>query len=158
MGFESEIAGYLAVKPLERSREAAMDETLTCIQSLPFLSEDYYPFLCREMFSVTQVGKNQNPVPLAYRSIIVHFGQSIKEQDDQLGNWLHKYEDFMKGVPCAWESLVYISLIPYSQSFPRKHLSYHWYRETLTQGDEAVWQFEGDPANWKDLMEIVDKR
>lgn len=146
MGFESKVAGYISASN-EKTTDELINQIESYIQLLPELKNDDWPFLPREIFAISYPKNNTNKVPITYRSVIIHFGMSIKELDDKLQDWLIKYEKFLKNFPGANESIVNIQLIPYTSDFKHNHLSFWWHKEYVNKSNEKKWEFNGDIIN-----------
>ena len=151
MGFESKVSGFISVKIGGSSIEEKISEIENCLETLPKLREDNFPFLPREIFGISKLNKGENNVPIAYRSIMIHFGISMKQLDEEIEVWINKYEQFLKRIPNAWESIVNIEIIPFTANYPMNHLRYHWFKEFKPKSEESYWRFEGDPTNWEEL-------
>ena len=151
MGFESTVSGFISVKGRGTSIEEDIQAIESCIESLPTLKDDKFPFLPREIFGISKPIIGENNGAIAYRSVIVHFGMSLKQLDDEIGDWINKYEQFLKGIPGAWESIVNIMMVPYTANYQMSHLRYHWFKEYESKSNESFWRFEGDPKEWSEL-------
>ena len=153
MGFESIVTGYIATTTnSELNREELLNAISKNIDELPRLSDDHWPFLPREIFNISVTPLGSNAVPITYRSIIIHFGMSVIQLEHELGDWLNKYETFMKSIPGVWESLVNIQMEPYTAGFDHGHLTYWWCKEFLPKSDETTWRYKGGPRNWEELV------
>ena len=124
-----------------------IENTINC---LPEIAKDTFPYLSREIFSVTKKQGLKVPTKLAYKSIMVHFGISIKQLDNDIDKWIKKYEDFLFDVPSAWESIVHIKMEPYTGNYPMNRLNYYWYKQFKPKSTDLFWSFEGDPTTWKE--------
>lgn len=121
-------------------------------RNLTKLKEDKFPFLPREIFGVSKLYNGENNVPIAYGAIMIHFGISMKLLDEEIGVWINKYEQFLKRIPNAWESIVNIEMVPYTANYQMNHLRYHWFKEIKPKSEESFWRFEGDPTKWEELV------
>ena len=151
MGFESKVSGFISVLRDGSSTEEQIIEAEKSLEFLPFLKDDEFPFLPREIFSISQLGEGENSVPIAYRSLVIHFGISMKRLDEDVGVWIDKYEQFMKKIPNAWESIVNIQMTPLTENYQMNHLRYHRFKKTKPKSNESFWQFEGDAKTWDEL-------
>jgi hypothetical protein len=153
MGFESRVTGYIATSTNSTlDRDKLLDAVRKRINELPKLCEDKSPFLPREIFDISITDSGTNPIPITYRSIIIHFGMSVKQLESELEEWLNKYETFMKSIPGVWESLVNVRLEPYTEAFDYEHMTYWWCKEFLPKSSETIWKYKGGPRNWDELV------
>lgn len=152
MGFESKVSGFISVLRDGSSFEEQVKEVTKSLESLPNLKDDKFPFLPREIFGISRLSAGENNVSIAYRSIMVHFGLSMKQLDEDIGIWINKYEDFLKSIPNAWESIVNIQMTPLTGNYQMNHLRYHWLKKTKPKSEDYYWLFEGDPKTWGELV------
>lgn len=153
MGFESKITGFIAVQCTGKPREEMIQNIERSISALPRLQDDQFPYLPREVFAISKLANGENLVPIAYRSIMVHFGISMKQLDEAIRVWIDKFERFLLNMPGAWEAIVQIEMAPYTANYKMRRLSYHWFKEFKPKTYESFWRFEGDARNWEELRE-----
>lgn len=159
MGFESIVAGYIATNTnADMDRRQLLNAVQKHIDGLPILKDDKWPFLPKEIFSISIPAEDINPVPITYRSVIIHFGMSVKELESELEEWLTKFEIFLKAMPGVWESLVNIKLIPYTGQYKNNHLSYRWYKEYYPKSQDTYWIYEGDQRTWNEIVMKKEKK
>lgn len=152
MGFESRATGYIACRiPPDRDRVTLAGEISKRVDELPGLSDDNWPFLPREIFSISYTEPGLASQRVSYDSIIVHFGMSVKELEWGLDEWLRKYEIFMKSVPGVCESLVNIQMVPYSARVDIRHFTYWWLKEAVPGSGETSWKYIGGPRSLDEL-------
>ncbi|MEL7120327.1 MAG: hypothetical protein AAFO07_12825, partial [Bacteroidota bacterium] len=117
---------------------------------------DKWPILPRDIFSINiPTTEEANTVTIAYRSIIVSFGMSVKQLEDDLSDWLEKMENFIKEMPNSYEAKVNVELIPYTANYRNGQLTYFWEKRSLGI-DSELWTFNGDPTNLDEICEPIN--
>ncbi|MFA0963416.1 hypothetical protein AB9P05_16550 [Roseivirga sp. BDSF3-8] len=157
MGFESIISGHIAVNSspkLDEQLELLRQE----INNLPSLNEDVYPFLPKDIFHISIPNSvDANPIQISYRSIMITFAMSVKQLEDDLGEWINKFETFLKKLPNAYESKIIVKLDPYTTGgFNDGYLNYFWEKNTDMKGN-SKWRFDGDPIELQEYCKIRNK-
>ena len=154
MGFESKISGYIASH--KRLRDAdSINQIESVINSLPNIENDEKPFLPKDIFSLTKpIKKESNPVPISYRSAMIHFSMSVKQIEDYLKEWLDKFENFFKRIPDVYEANVDIQLSPYTANFKNQNLNYHW-KANRDKNGIVTWEYKGDPTRLEEICKPV---
>ena len=154
MGFESKISGYIASHKMLRDEES-IKQIESVINTLPNLENDNWPFLPKDIFSLSKpISKESNPVPISYRSAMIHFSMSVKQIEDYLQEWLDKFENFFKQIPDAYEANVDIHLSPYTANYKNQNLNYHW-KASRDKNGLVIWQYKGDPIKLKEICNPV---
>jgi len=151
MGFESIISGHIAVNPEHQSKEQ-IARLKSEIIKLPKLEDDTWPFLPRDIFHIsTPVSADFYPVKISYRSIMITFAMSVKQVEDELAEWIEKFEGFLKAIPKAYEAKVIVKLEPYtSLEINNGYLNYFWEKQTDMTGNRQ-WSFKGEPTNPEEI-------
>lgn len=157
MGFESIISGHIAIHS-SHQRDEQVELLRQEISKLSTLNNDTWPFLPQDIFHISSpISKEANPVQISYRSIMISFAMSIKQVEDELREWIEKFEIFLKSIPNAYEAKVIVKLDPFTGgSFNDGYLNYFWEKNTDKNG-ESKWSFDGDPMELKDFWKIRSK-
>ena len=150
MGFESKISGYIASHKMLNDTDA-IEEIQSVIDSLPNLENDKWPFLPKDIFALSKtISREANPVQISYRSAMIHFSMSVKQIEDDLEEWLKKFEVFFKQIPEVYEANVDIHLSPYTANYKNENLNYHWKANRYKKGS-VIWKYKGDPTKLEEI-------
>lgn len=123
--------------------DESIKEIQSVIDSLPNLENDKWPFLPKDIFTLTKpISKEANPVQISYRSAMTHFSMSVKQIEDDIEEWLNKFESFFKQIPSVYEANVDIECL-YSTNYKNGCLNYNWKAYTNRDG-LVIWKFKGD--------------
>lgn len=153
MGFESKISGYIASHRTIRDKESIQEIELI-IDKLPNLENDTWPFLPKDIFTLSKpISQEANPVQISYRSAMIHFSMSVKQIEDELQEWLEKFEKFFKQIPEVYEANVDVHCI-YSGNYKNGSLNYNWKAQ---RGENGIvnWEFNGDPVKLEEICKPV---
>lgn len=154
MGFESKISGYIASHK-RLWDEDAINQIESIINTLPNLENDKWPFLPKDIFAVSKpISKDANPVQISYRSAMIHFSMSVKQIEDDLQEWINKFESFFKQIPGVYEVNVDIHLSPYTGKYKNENLNYNWKAKRDKDGIVS-WRYKGDPTTLEDICKPV---
>lgn len=154
MGFESKISGYIASHKTLLD-DVSVEEIQSVIDSLPTLENDNWPFLPKDIFTLSKpISKDANPVQISYRSAMIHFSMSVKQIEDDLEKWLKKFEDFFKRIPNVYEANVDVHLSPYTENYKNGNLNFHWKASSNKTG-EVTWKYKGDPTKIGDICKPI---
>lgn len=154
MGFESKISGYIASRKMLRNKES-IDEIQSVIDSLPNLENDKWPFLPKDIFTLSKPISNEgNPVQISYRSAMIHFSMSVKQIENELDEWLKKFENFFKRIPDVYEANADIQTI-YSNNYKNGSLNYNWQANSGKDGFVA-WKYKGDPTKIEEISKPIN--
>ena len=155
MGFESKVSGYIAV--YSRVDKDAIKLVKDHLSKLPKIEDDQWPFMPQDIFSVTEpINKDANSVPILYRSIMIHFAMSVKQLEDQLGQFLIKFENFFKEIPNSYEAKVNVTLTPYTGNYKNNQLTYSWNKQ-YSKNDSNNWIFNGDPIKLEEICNPINQ-
>lgn len=153
MGFESKISGYIASHKMLRDKES-IDEIESVIDTLPNLENDKWPFLPKDIFTLSKpITRDGNPVQISYRSAMIHFSMSVKQIEDDLEEWLNKFENFFKKIPEVYEANVDIQCL-YSGNYKNGSLNYYW-KANRDKDGAVTWKYKGDPVRIEDISKPV---
>jgi len=132
MGFVSTISGFIVTTDAGNARD--------CIDQLPRLKDDCWPFLPAEIFAVAPASPT-----LQYKDHhIIHFGMAVKEIETEFSAWLDKFESFFKTMPGTTEAMVILGSETIRSEHPSGRFIYHWKRKNGAMGQTVVWEFSGD--------------
>jgi len=149
LGFESKISGYIASH--KRLTKESIEEIESVIDTLPNLEDDNWPFLPKDIFTLSKpLSVEANPVQISYRSAMIHFSMSVKQIEDELEEWLNKFENFFKIIPNVYEVNVDVRLSPYTGNYKNGNLNYHWKAIRDKEGNET-WNYKGDPIKLEEI-------
>ena len=149
MGFESKISGYIASHKM--LNKESIEEIEAVIGSLPNLEDDKWPFLPKDIFTLSKpLSEEANPVQISYRSTMIHFSMSVKQIEDELEEWLTKFENFFKRIPKVYEVNVDVYLSPYTGNYKNENLNYHW-KASSDKSGIVTWKYKGDPTKLEDI-------
>lgn len=153
MGFESKISGYIASHKTIRDQESIL-EIESIIDKLPNLENDTWPFLPKDIFTLSKpISPEANPVQISYRSAMIHFSMSVKQIEDELEEWLEKFEKFFKQIPEVYEVNVDVNCV-YSGNYKNGNLNYNW-RAKRDKDGAVNWEFKGDPTKLEEICKPV---
>jgi len=149
LGFESKISGYIASHKMLRDQDSIL-QIESVINTLPNLENDKWPFLPRDIFTLSKpISKEANPIQISYRSAMVHFSMSVKQIEDNLEEWLKKFEIFFKQIPDVYEANVDLHCL-YSTNYRNNNLNYHW-KATTDKNGVKNWNYKGDPITKEEM-------
>ena len=135
--------------------EESIKQIESVINTLPNLENDKWPILPKDIFSLSKpISQGSNPVPISYRSAMIHFSMSVKQIEDYIQEWLDKFEVFFKRVPDAYEANVDIHLFPYTANYRNQNLHYHW-KANRDQLGIITWKYKGDPTKIEEICKPV---
>ena len=135
--------------------EEAISQIESVIDSLPNLEDDEWPFLPKDIFSISKpISKEANPVQISYSSAMIHFSMSVKQMEDDVQEWIEKFENFFKRIPEVYEANVDIALAPYTGNYKNGNLNYHW-KKNRDEDSNLTWKFKGDPTTLKEICKPI---
>ena len=135
--------------------EESIKEIESVINTLPNLEDDKWPILPKDIFSLSKpISQGSNPVPISYRSAMIHFSMSVKQIEDYIQEWLDKFEVFFKRIPDAYEANVDIHLSPYTANYKNQNLNYHW-KANRDKNGIITWKYKGDPTKLEEISKPV---
>ena len=154
LGFESKISGYIASHKMLRDNDS-IQEIQSIIDDLPNLENDKWPFLPKDIFKLSRpITKEPNPVQISYRSSMIHFSMSVKEIEDDLEEWLNKFETFFKKIPMVYEVNVDVQCL-YSGNYKNGALNYNWKAKRNKDG-LVKWKYNGDPTKLEEINKPIN--
>lgn len=137
-----------------RDKES-IDEIQSVIDALPNLENDKWPFLPKDIFALSKpITKDGNPFQIAYRSAMIHFSMSVKQIEDELEEWLNKFENFFKRIPDVYEANVDIHCL-YSGNYKNGSLNYNW-KANRDKNGLVTWKYKGDPTKIEDISNPIN--
>ena len=135
--------------------EEAISQIESVIDSLPNLEDDEWPFLPKDIFSISKpISKEANPVQISYSSAMIHFSMSVKQMEDDVQEWIEKFENFFKRIPEVYEANVDIALAPYTGNYKNGNLNYHW-KQNRDEDSNLTWKYKGDPTTLKEICKPI---
>ncbi len=135
--------------------EDAIREIESVIDTLPKLEDDKWPFLPRDIFALSKpISDEANSVQISYSSAMIHFSMSVKQMDEDLHEWILKFENFFKRIPDVFEANVSVFLPPYTGCYKNEHLNYHWEAKRDKSGS-INWMYNGDPTMLDEICKSV---
>jgi len=153
LGFESKISGYIASHKMLRDDED-IKQIESVINTLPNRENDEWPFLPKDIFALSKpLSKESNPVPISYRSAMIHFSMSVKQIEDYLQKWLDKFENFFKQIPDVYEANVDIQCL-YSSNYKNGSLNYNW-KASRDKDGLVTWKYKGDPFKIEEICKPI---
>lgn len=137
-----------------RDKES-IDEIQSVIDTLPNLEDDNWPFLPKDIFTLSKpITKDGNPVQISYRSAMIHFSMSVKQIEDEIEEWLSKFENFFKRIPNVYEANVDIQCL-YSGNYKNGSLNYNW-KANRDRDGLVIWKYKGDPTKIEDIIKPIN--
>ena len=134
---------------------SSVEEIQAVIDSLPNLENDRWPFLPKDIFSITKpITKEANPVQISYRSTMIHFSMSVKQIEDDIEEWLTKFEKFFKLIPSVYEANVNIECL-LSAKYKNGCLNYNWKAKRDKEG-LITWKYKGDPTKPEEIYKPIN--
>lgn len=135
--------------------EEAIHQIESVIDTLPNLENDHWPFLPKDIFALSKpISKDANPVQISYSSAMIHFSMSVKQIEEDLQEWIQKFENFFKRIPEVYEANVDIHLPPYTGNYKNENLNYHWKAKRDSNG-KVYWIYKGDPTTLEDICNPI---
>ena len=135
--------------------EDAIKEIESVIETLPKLENDKWPFLPRDIFALSKpISEKANSVQISYSSAMIHFSMSVKQMDEDLHEWINKFEQFFKRIPDVFEANVDVFLPPYTGCYKNEHLNYHW-KAIRDEAGLINWEYKGDPTKLDEICNPV---
>lgn len=133
----------------------SIQEIQSVIDTLPKLENDKWPFLPKDIFKLSKpISQEANPVQISYRSSMIHFSMSVKQIEDELEEWLKKFESFFKRIPEAYEANVDVQCL-YSGNYKNGALNYNWKSKRNVDGTKS-WKFKGDPIKIEEINKPIN--
>lgn len=86
---------------------------------------------------------------------MIHFSMSVKQIEDELGEWLTKFESFFKQIPGVYEANVDVHLSPFTFVYKNGNLNYHW-KVDINQSGSKEWKFKGDPTELEEICKPMN--
>jgi hypothetical protein len=74
--------------------------------------------------------------------------------DEDLHEWILKFENFFKRIPDVFEANVSVFLPPYTGCYKNEHLNYHWEAKRDKSGS-INWMYNGDPTMLDEICKSV---
>ncbi len=137
-----------------RDKES-IDEIQSVIDTLPNLENDRWPFLPKDIFTLSKpITRDGNPVQISYRSAMIHFSMSVKQIEDELEEWLNKFESFFKRIPNVYEANVDIQCL-YSGNYKNGSLNYNW-KANRDKDGLVTWKYKGDPTKIEEICKPIN--
>jgi hypothetical protein len=120
-----------------------ISETLWALELLPV--EDDYPPLTRNMFSLTA---SRYAVPGLYQKLVIHFGLTVKNIEEEWDTWLDKFESVLEII--EWrEARAHLEFEYAPDGLAEKRFDYRWaFPHGAGRTDRASWEFEGGPREF----------
>jgi len=134
--------------------ENSIQEIQSVIDNLPNLENDKWPFLPKDIFKLSRpISMDANPVLISYRSAMIHFSMSVKEIENDLEEWLTKFESFFKKIPRVYEANVDVQGL-YSGNYKNGSLNYNW-KTNRNKNGVVSWIYKGDPTKLEEINKPI---
>jgi hypothetical protein len=120
-----------------------VSETLWALEMLPL--QDCYPPLTRNMFSLTS---SRYRIPGLYKELVIHFGLTVKNIEEQWDVWLGKFESVLEIL--NWEhARTHLEFESAPDGFQEECFDYRWtFPDGAEKTDRRSWKFEGGPREF----------
>ena len=144
MGYQTVVYGIIESYPNFSEERLYADWNKAVILNIP--EEDEFPFLVKDMFSITE----RNKVSLDYHFQIIHFGASYKEVESNWDTWLNKFEALLS-------KLYWARAVVYMEAELVGNYKYEWLAnlnhsrnsDGILSQPISSWEFVGEPRKFE---------